>query len=77
MSFQLIVETLRNKKGIEFGGPTGLFSVPEHNLHLYPHVNLDGGNILNNNYFQSNNYTIYFQYFEHYISLLKPFWSDI
>ena len=54
MSFQLIVETLRNKKGIEFGGPTGLFSVPEHNLHLYPHVNLDGGNILNNNYFQSN-----------------------
>jgi len=54
MSFEIIIETLKNKQGIEFGGPTELFSGPEHNMELYSHVNLNGGNILNNNYFQSS-----------------------
>lgn len=54
MSFDLVINSLRDKSGIEFGGPTELFSVPHYGMHLYPHVNLDGGNIIKNNYFQSN-----------------------
>jgi hypothetical protein len=54
MSFDLVINSLRDKFGIEFGGPTELFSVPHYGMHLYPHVNLDGGNIIKNNYFQSN-----------------------
>lgn len=54
MSFELIINSLKNKSGIEFGGPTELFSSPGYGMHLYPHVDLDGGNIIKNNYFQSN-----------------------
>ncbi len=49
-----IINTLKNKEGIEFGGPTELFSNPGYGMHLYPHVFLDGGNIISENYFQSN-----------------------
>jgi hypothetical protein len=54
MSFELIINSLKDKSGIEFGGPTELFSNPQYGMHLYPHVHLDGGNIIKNNYFQSN-----------------------
>jgi hypothetical protein len=54
MSFELVINSLRDKSGIEFGGPTELFSNPQYGMHLYPHVHLDGGNIIKNNYFQSN-----------------------
>ena len=54
MSFELIINTLRDKTGIEFGGPTELFSNPQYGMNLYPHVHLDGGNIIKNNYFQTN-----------------------
>lgn len=54
MSFESIIEILKNKEGIEFGGPTGILDEPQHNMNLYPHVTLDGGNILTNNHFQSN-----------------------
>jgi len=54
MSFELIINSLKDKSGIEFGGPTELFSSPQYGMHLYPHVHLDGGNIIKNNYFQSN-----------------------
>jgi len=54
MSFDLVINSLRGKSGIEFGGPTELFSVPHYGMHLYPHVDLDGGNIIKNNYFQTN-----------------------
>jgi len=54
MSFQLIIETLKGKEGIEFGGPTAIFDDPHYGMNLYPYVNLDGGNIITNNYFQSN-----------------------
>lgn len=51
--FQYIIETLREKNGIEFGGPTELFSNPNYQMNIYPHIKLDGGNIIKNNYFQS------------------------
>lgn len=54
MSFEVIINSLRDKSGIEFGGPTELFATPGYGMHLYPGVNLDGGNIIKNNYFQSN-----------------------
>ena len=54
MSFQLVINSLRDKSGIEFGGPTDLFSSLQYGMNLYPYVNLDGGNIIKNNYFQSN-----------------------
>jgi len=54
MSFQLVINSLRDKSGIEFGGPTELFSSLQYGMNLYPYVNLDGGNIIKNNYFQSN-----------------------
>ena len=54
MSFELVINSLRDTSGIEFGGPTELFSDPKYSMNLYPHVHLDGGNIIKNNYFQSN-----------------------
>lgn len=54
LNFKQVTDTLSNLKGIEFGGPTELFSEPQHNMLLYPYVNLDGGNIISNNYFQTN-----------------------
>lgn len=54
MSFELVINSLKDKSGIEFGGPTELFSSPQYGMHLYPHVHLDGGNIIKNNYFQTN-----------------------
>lgn len=53
-TFEKVVRALRGKNGIEFGGPTELFDKPQHGMHLYPYVNLDGGNIISDNYFQSN-----------------------
>lgn len=49
--FNTVINILKDKSGIEFGGPTELFGGI---MPLYPHVNLDGGNIISNNYFQSN-----------------------
>ncbi len=48
-----IINTLHGKHGIEFGGPTELFSNSIHNMLLYPHVSLDGGNLFEENHFQS------------------------
>jgi len=59
MNFSNIIEILNNKKGLEFGGPTELFSVPYHNMLLYPNVMLDGGNLFENNHFQSHIGNIY------------------
>lgn len=53
MSFELVIESLKGKTGIEFGGPTELFSNPGYRMPLYQHVFLDGGNITSDNYFQS------------------------
>ena len=53
MNFSNIIQVLNNKHGLEFGGPTELFSNPSHNMLLYPHVTLDGGNIFENNHFQN------------------------
>jgi 2-polyprenyl-3-methyl-5-hydroxy-6-metoxy-1,4-benzoquinol methylase len=50
-NFESVINILKDKKGIEFGGPTQLF---ESIMPLYSYVDLDGGNIINNNYFQSN-----------------------
>jgi 2-polyprenyl-3-methyl-5-hydroxy-6-metoxy-1,4-benzoquinol methylase len=50
-NFETVINILKDKKGIEFGGPTQLF---ESIMPLYSYVNLDGGNIISNNYFQSN-----------------------
>lgn len=54
MSFELVINSLKDKNGIEFGGPTELLSDPKYGMNLYPYVNLDGGNIIENNYFQSD-----------------------
>lgn len=49
------VRFLYNKDGIEFGGPTELFYHPMHRMKLYPYIkSLDGCNIFENNFFQSN-----------------------
>jgi hypothetical protein len=53
-NFEKVNSILRGKTGIEFGGPTELFSNPVHRMNLYQNVSLDGGNIISNNYFQSN-----------------------
>lgn len=53
-SFEKVNKILHGKKGIEFGGPTELFSNPIHKMNLYDYVELDGGNIISNNYFQSD-----------------------
>lgn len=50
-NFESVINILKNKNGIEFGGPTELFGGV---MPLYSYVNLDGGNIISNNYFQSN-----------------------
>ena len=50
-NFVDIINILKDKEGIEFGGPTELFGTI---MPLYPHVFLDGGNIIKENYFQSN-----------------------
>lgn len=51
--FNNVIEILRGKQGLEFGGPTELFSDARHRMLLYPHVSLDGGNIFEDNHFQS------------------------
>lgn len=51
MKFSEIVSLLNGKKGLEFGGPTLLFE-NHGELPLYSHVNLDAGNIFEDNYFQ-------------------------
>ena len=50
MKFSEIVSLLNGKKGLEFGGPTLLFE-NHGELPLYSHVNLDAGNIFEDNYF--------------------------
>lgn len=57
--FDKVTKILNGKNGIEFGGPTELFTNPIHRMNLYPYVSLDGGNIISNNYFQSNLGEIY------------------
>lgn len=52
--FKKINQILYGKTGIEFGGPTQLFSDHIYQMNLYSNVFLDGGNIINSNYFQSN-----------------------
>jgi predicted SAM-dependent methyltransferase len=54
LNFKKVVDILSGKSGIEFGGPTELFSEQKHNMLFYPYVHLDGGNIISNNYFQQN-----------------------
>lgn len=54
MSFQKVIEILKNKEGIEFGGPTELFEHPTHRMPLYINVVLDGGNIIEDNHFQKS-----------------------
>ena len=53
-TFEKVVRALRKKTGIEFGGPTELFDKPHYGMHLYPYVNLDGGNIIKDNHFQTS-----------------------
>jgi predicted SAM-dependent methyltransferase len=52
MNFDAIISLLNQKSGIEFGGPTELFSFLEHRMPIYYYTNLDGGNIFENNHFQ-------------------------
>lgn len=52
MSFDKVIHILKDKNGLEFGGPTELFSNPSHRMFLYPEVKLDGGNIIEDNHFQ-------------------------
>jgi SAM-dependent methyltransferase len=62
MSFLKTIEILKNKKGLEFGGPTELFSNQQFNMPLYANVDLDGGNIIKDNHFQhsfSDNFIYY------------------
>ena len=54
LNFLPICSILKDKQGIEFGGPTELFSLPKHGMNLYDHVYLDGGNIIKENYFQTD-----------------------
>ena len=54
LNFLPICSILKDKQGIEFGGPTELFSLPKHGMPLYDHVYLDGGNIIKENYFQTD-----------------------
>jgi hypothetical protein len=51
--FDEIIKILYNKRGIEFGGPTELFSNIKYKLDLYNNVHLDGGNLLNDNSFSN------------------------
>lgn len=51
MSWSNIIEILKGKNGLEFGGTTELFSLPKHRMLLYPHVKLDGANKFDNNHF--------------------------
>jgi hypothetical protein len=53
MRFEDIIKILENKQGIEFGGPTELFYATQHNMLLYKHVFLDGGNLFEENHFQN------------------------
>jgi len=48
-----IVEVLKNKRGIEFGGPTELFYNPTFRMDLYNHVFLDGGNMVDDSSFKN------------------------
>ena len=50
--FDKIIEILNTKNGIEFGGPTELFSDNRWNMPLYNFVQLDGGNLKDDNHFQ-------------------------
>ncbi len=60
--FDKIIEKLAGKNGIEFGGPTELFYENRHNMPLYKYVDLDGGNLLEDNHFQSNITDVYNYY---------------
>lgn len=58
--FGTAINILNGKSGIEFGGPTELFSGPSFGMDLYKQIFLDGGNIIKNNYFQSDIGSNYF-----------------
>lgn len=64
--FNKVIEKLKDKKGIEFGGPTELFYNPIFNLSLYENVFLDCGNMLDDNSFDHlnghNNKSDFFYY---------------
>lgn len=60
LKFLEIIETVRGKTGIEFGGPTELFSNPNYNMNIYPHVELDGANIFEDNHFQKITENFYY-----------------
>lgn len=47
-----IKKLLGKKNGIEFGGPTALFSDKNFNFQIYNYLKLDGANLFNENYFQ-------------------------
>jgi hypothetical protein len=51
MEWVNVIESLRGKEGIEFGGTTELFYEPRNNMMLYPFVKLDGANIFDDNHF--------------------------
>jgi hypothetical protein len=53
MNFDKVIEYLKFKKGVEFGGPTELFWNSVHRMPLYSNVLLDGANIFEDNHFQS------------------------
>lgn len=53
-TFEKVVRSVMQKDGIEFGGPTELFATNQYGMQLYPYINLDGGNIIKDNYFQSS-----------------------
>jgi hypothetical protein len=53
MNFDQVIEYLKFKKGVEFGGPTELFSNSIYKMPLYSHTLLDGANIFEENYFQN------------------------
>jgi len=52
MNFHTIIEKIKNKHGIEFGGPTELFWNNQFGMPLYDNVTLDGGNLISDNHFQ-------------------------
>jgi len=54
MSFGQVIQILKNKEGIEFGGTTELFWNPQFRMPLYDNVKLDGGNLMEDNHFQES-----------------------
>lgn len=51
MNWGEVINVLRGKSGLEFGGTTELFKSPMYGMHFYPFVKLDGANKFDNNHF--------------------------